>query len=154
VSQWTFQPDTFLVPQTAPSFYGAVCVVLLGLNVWSAQWLLRQRSIKRPEEHVSNWNKRRQNGYDDNHVSRHILSVMTTLSVEIHHKAVRGHARVITLFRRVNVSGAQVTVWRCGLVSKIAYHETALIIVHEGTVLLQAWFKWHGVREDRQQHYF
>jgi hypothetical protein len=54
--------------------------------------------------------KRRQNGYEDNHVSRHILSVMTTLSVEINHKAVRGYDRVITSFRYVNVSGAQAPV--------------------------------------------
>jgi hypothetical protein len=33
--------------------------------------------------------------------------MMTTLSIEINQKAVRGHERAMTLFRRDNVSGAR-----------------------------------------------
>jgi hypothetical protein len=70
--------------------------------------------------------KWRQIGHENDHVSRHILSVMTTLSVEIDNKAVRGYERIITLFRHVNVSGAQAPVWGCGLVNKITYHQIGL----------------------------
>ena len=123
-------PSHYLKDECCPLILGnsLCCCVARSQCLFCTVAAAATRSFKREEEHVSTWMKRRQNGYEDNHVSGHSLSVMTTLSVEIHRKAVGGHDRVITSLRSVNVSGVQASVWRCGLVSKIAYREIGLMI--------------------------